>query len=278
MNSKKQDGSKSNADVALDSLPPNLEPIPSTEKSEILRRLTKDRFAIIAPPLSDQEKSELKKLHIAVEGNAGNFLYWGNVNSSSFSDYIVNYFNTLGQNSELVVHTLHRSVCALTKQVTAYFDTEFAWVETKTFLPNETFIIPRWHTDNKFFTPHTAYKLVWSPKGPQTRIGTTTQMNEFGRLTALEIEAGHGTEGNLRARKELDALVAEYAIRGNVAILYQSGGTAPVVHSEPNINESRLFVAIVPGSIEEIRLWHERKAQKDERKGVANRPWSYNLL
>ena len=106
--------------------------------------------------------------------------------------------------------------------------------------------------------------MVWAVKGSQTRFGVTENSTEFSKLTTLEIQAGHGTDENIRVRKELDQIVNEVKIPGKeVAVLYRSAGENPVVHSEPNMSENRLFLGIVPGTKTEINKWHERKRQKD---------------
>jgi len=61
-------------------------------------------------------------------------------------------------------------------------------------------------------------------------------------------------------------------------VLYRSAGENPVVHSEPHMGENRLFLGIVPGTKAEINEWHERKKQKDVKKGVESRKWYYNTL
>lgn len=257
-----------------------IDTVPLTDKNVVLQNLKSRRLVGVHIPLSAQDKKDLQDLKINVEGVQGNFLFWGNINKEAFSnDALLPYLNSLGDNATSTLETLAATYTTLAKQVTALFDTEHAWVEIKTFFPNDTFLIPRWHTDNKFFVPHTAYKLVWAAKGAQTLFGYTNNADEFSRLTALEIAAGHGTRGNIEARKELNSIVTELLTREEgQAVLYQSGGPTPVVHSEPPINESRIFIAIVPGTEDEIRLWHDRKMQKDQRKGVLSRKWSFNTL
>ena len=121
--------------------------------------------------------------------------------------------------------------------------------------------------------------MVWAVKGSQTRFGVTENLTEFSRFTALEIQAGHGTDENIRIRKELDQIVNEIKIpEKEAAMLYRSAGENPVVHSEPHMGENRLFLGIVPGTKAEINEWHERKKQKDVKKGVESRKWYYNTL
>lgn len=241
--------------------------------------LEERRILAIDLQLTTEEKTLLEGLDINVEGSDGNFLYWGSVNNKDFSSNLKSYLATLGENDEKTVDTLFNLIVCIAKNITRYFDTEFAWIETKTFFANDTFITPRWHVDNKFFKPHTAHKFVWAAKGAQTRFGITTNTEEFNRLTTLEIEAGHGTEKNIWARKEINNIVQEVSmpLEGNAA-LYQSGGKDPFVHSEPHMSDNRLFIAIIPGSKEEILEWYERKRQKDTRKGVKERKWYYPAL
>ena len=209
----------------------------------------------------------------------GNFLYWGSVDNEALPINLKSYVNTTGENNDLAADTVSGIIVRIAKHVTKYFDTKFAWIETKTFLANDIFVIPRWHIDDKFFKPHTTHKLVWSIKGSQTRFGVTEDPTEFSKLTALEIQVGHGTDENIRVRKELDQIVNEVKTRGNEsAVLYRSAGENPVVHSEPHMDENRLFLGIVPGTRTEINEWYKRKRQKDTKKGVGGRKWYYNTL
>lgn len=249
-------------------------------KKEVVTCLQEKNIVSIEIHLSPSMVEQLMALDIKVDESAGNFLYWGNVHAdASFLPHMLEYMQSIGKNTPETAHAVSSLIGKLAEVVTDYFDTQFAWIETKTFLANDTFSVPRWHVDNKFFKPHTAYKFVWALKGAQTRFGSTGDAEEFDRLTVLEIAAGRGNEENIRIRRELDGIVDELQMPGERnATLYLSGGSDPVVHSEPLMTENRLFLAIVPGTEEEIREWHERKAQKDYRKGVKNRRWYFITL
>lgn len=248
-------------------------------KNIVITSLNEQRMISIDLRLSTKEKKVLQDLKIGIQGVMGNFLYWGSVDNEVLPLNLKSYVGTIGENNNITADVISKLIVRIVNQVTKYFDTKFVWIETKTFLANNTFVIPRWHIDDKFFKPHTAYKLVWAIKGSQTRFGVTEDPTEFSKLTALEIQAGHGTDENIRARKELDQIVNEVKTQRNeAAVLYRSAGENPVVHSEPHINENRLFLGIVPGTKAEINEWYERKKQKDIKKGVESRKWYYNTL
>lgn len=248
---------------------------PNESSKNLATLLQSERIVAIDLQLTPREASALKQLKIDAEGIEGNFLYWGNINDSEFLSNLELYIRNLGDNSNDVVDIVFNLIVRAGNVVTNYFDTEFAWIETKTFKPNTTFSVPRWHTDNKFFTPHTTYKLVWALTGPQTRFGEVHDLKRFQELTTLEIQAGHGTKANIETRKELDSIVEEFEIeqKPGRAMLYRSGGPNPVVHSEPYMDKERLFLAVVPGSKKEISEWFERKRQKDLKKNVQGRKW-----
>jgi hypothetical protein len=246
---------------------------------QIKEYLIRDGMVSIDLQLTPGERQILQDFRIETDSISGNFLYWGSVNNPKLLSNFELYLSKLGKNKPEDVSTVNNLIMRIAKSVTRYLDTEFAWIETKTFLANETFVVPRWHTDNKFFVPHTAYKLVWAAMGPQTRFGIAKNPESFKELTKQEINAGHGTEDNIRVRKEIDQIVEEINLPEEVnAVLYRSGGENPMVHSEPYMSEDRLFIAIVPGSKEEIIEWHERKKQKDIRKNVQERKWYYYIL
>lgn len=249
------------------------------DKNFVITSLNNQRMVSVDLQLSPEEKKVLQDLKVGVEGVIGNFLYWGSVNNETLPLNLRSYIGTIGENDDITADVISKLIIRIAKHVTQYFNTEFAWIEIKTFLENDTFIIPRWHIDDKFFKPHTAHKLVWAIKGSQTRFGITENPMEFSRLTALEIQAGHGTDENIRIRKELGQIVNEVKIsEKEAAVLYRSAGENPVVHSEPHMSENRLFLGVVPGTREEISEWYERKKQKDIKKGVDDRKWYYNTL
>lgn len=210
--------------------------------------------------LSPEEKKVLQDLKIGAEGVIGNFLCWGSIDNEALPSNLKSYIGTIGKNNDITASVISQLIVRITKNVTQYFNTEFAWVETKTFLANDTFVIPRWHIDDKFFKPHTVYKLAWTVKGSQTRFSVTENSMEFSRLTTLEIQAGHGTDENIRIRKELDQIANEIKmLEKENAVLYLSAGENPVVPSEPYMSENRLFLGVVPGTREEINEWYEIK-------------------
>lgn len=258
----------------------NIKTVPlDAGKNIIITSLNDQRMISIDLQLSPEEKKVLQDLKIGIEGVMGNFLYWGSVDNEALPLNLKSYVGTIGENNDITADVISKLIVRIAKHVTKYFDTKFAWIETKTFLANDTFVIPRWHIDDKFFKPHTAHKLVWAVKGSQTRFGVTENLTEFSRFTALEIQAGHGTDENIRIRKELDQIVNEIKIpEKEAAMLYRSAGENPVVHSEPHMSENRLFLGIVPGTKGEINEWYERKRQKDIKKGVDGRKWYYNIL
>lgn len=249
------------------------------DKNFVITSLNNQRMVSVDLQLSPEEKKVLQDLKIGAEGVIGNFLYWGSVDNETLPLNLKSYIGTIGENNDINADVISKLIIRIAKHVTQYFNTEFAWIETKTFLANDTFIVPRWHIDNKFFKPHTVHKLVWAVKGSQTRFGITENPMEFSGLTALEIQARHGTDENIRIRKELDQIVNEVKIsEKEAAVLYRSAGENPVIHSEPHMSENRLFLGIVPGTREEISEWYERKRQKDIKKGVDDRKWYYNTL
>ena len=258
---------------------PTINTISLSTENDVVNILKHDRIVSIDLQLTPEEEIARKQLNINVESVLGNFLFWGKVNDKDLLKNLELYINTIGKNDAKVSKVISQLLVRIAGHITGYFGTEYAWIETKTFISNKTFVVPRWHVDDKFFKPHTAYKLVWAVKGAQTRFGTTKNLDEFNALTVQEIQAGHGTDENIRVRKSIDSLVDEiHAPRKDTAVLYRSGGKDPFIHSEPHMDENRLFIAVVPGTKEEIGEWFERKRQKDIKKKVENRRWYFNTL
>jgi hypothetical protein len=266
--------------VIMTQISTNIKTFSINAKNDIIKKyLIQHGVASINLELIPEEKQRLRDFQIQIDGSDGNFLYWGSVNNANLLTNFESYLSRLGKNKKVDITSISNLTIRIAKDVAKHFNTEFAWIETKTFLANDTFIVPRWHTDNKFFIPYTVYKFVWAAKGPQTRFGMNKDQEKFKELTVQEVNAGHGTGNNIRVRKEIDQIVDEIEISGKEkAALYRSGGENPVVHSEPHMDEDRLFIAIVPGTKKEINEWYERKKQKDVLKKIQNRKWHYYAL
>lgn len=238
---------------------------------DILRILEKDRIVSVDLSLTPEEKESIQKFK--VEKNIADFNYWGSVSDENLPQVLKHYLNEIGENSEATVEIITRLMARIAEGVARHFNTKFVWIESRSFLPNNTFETSRWHSDGKYFAPYTTYKLVAAIKGPQTRFGDTSEPEKFVELSIAENKEKHGSAEDIRIRKEIDAIVSEVHLPAKEnATVYLASGDDAFIHSEPLINEERLFISVIPGSEEEINEWRIRMEKKRQRKSQDNKP------
>ncbi len=236
-----------------------------TPGEEVLRILKEERIVSLDLNLTAEERESIRNFKI--ENGTSHLNYFGNVDSSDLASSLNLYLKSIGENSDETIEKISRLVKRMAEGLAQHFDTKFVWIDSKSMLPNDYFITPRWHTDAKFYNPLTAYKLVMAIKGPQTRFGSTAEFEKFVQLSIDENKEKHGSEEDIRIRKELDLIVNEVQMPSKEnPTLYLVSSDDAYIHSEPHIDEERIFIAIVAGTEDEINEWSNRTEQKKLRK------------
>ena len=156
-----------------------------------------------------------------------------------------------------MVHTISELVAKVAKGIQEDFNQESCWVMIRTTLPNHEYDIPRWHVDGGYGGPNyegKTYKLVFTVKGAPTRFAETIDKQKFNQLITQDPNGE-----NMQTRKELETIVEENKpISQDQATIYLVDDKNAKVHSEPPINESRIFMSVVPGSVEQIEKFKKR--------------------
>lgn len=212
--------------------------------------LEKDNFISVDLNLSDVEKETLS--NIKVEKELDQFNYYGQLEVDLETD-LEQYFKGMGNNSEHDISIISKKVTELAREIKKGFEKETCWVMVRVSLPNDEFQTPRWHPDGAYYHDSEgrwapAYKLVATLKGPQTLFSEKIDTEKFEKtLTG---------EDTIETRKELTKLVKPIDIvKDGQGVVYLVGHKNAVIHSEPNITESRIFIAVLPGSEEQIKEW-----------------------
>lgn len=236
-----------------------------TPYEDVFKILEEERIVSLDLNLTAEERESIRNLKI--ESDTSHLNYFGNVDSNDLSSNLDLYLKSIGENSEETIERVSRLIKRIAEGLARHFNTKFVWIDSKSMLPNDYFITPRWHTDAKFYNPLTAYKLVMAIKGPQTRFGSTAESEKFVQLSIEENKEKHGSEEDMRIRKELDLIVNEVQMPSKEnPTLYLVSSDDAYIHSEPHIDEERIFIAIVAGTEEEINEWSNRTEQKKLRK------------
>jgi hypothetical protein len=152
---------------------------------------------------------------------------------------------------------------------------EAAWVTLRASVPNKEFDSPRWHTDGYFYAPYKGqqYKIAMVLKGPQTLFYSLPNkdrkwFNEVQRSHQLiyHKDGSIDQEGTFKATFKTRKLLADSLDKKNIVsgafgqgVIFAVGGDdVAAVHSEPPIQEERLFLSIVPGSPLQIQELQQR--------------------
>lgn len=152
---------------------------------------------------------------------------------------------------------------------------EAAWVTLRASVPNKEFDSPRWHTDGYFYAPYQGqqYKIAMVLKGPQTLFYPLADKDrkwfDAVQRSTQPIYHKDGSidkEATFQAMVKPRQLLADSLDKKNIVsgafgqgVIFAVGSDDVVaVHSEPPIQEERLFLSIVPGSPLQIQELQQR--------------------
>lgn len=239
---------------------PNLvAPLESIKFPEHLRDLEKLPYATVT------EKDDFNPDAISLRREADVNLFGSNM--TEMAKQIDAFLAANCVSDEVNLAALRASMIAAVKGMLADFKAEAAMVMIRLHEPTKDFEVPRWHRDNSFRSEAREgkkYKKVYTLKGAPTRFATVTNKEEFRRLDKDdrdnntkhhngEISPAEYDEISMRIRKELVKFSEELPeLAPNESRIYEIGGDEMILHSEPDIKESRIFMAVMVGSKEEI--------------------------
>lgn len=257
---------KERIEINGENLALQIEPVSfDTPREYVQGLLSKNRLVSVDLQLTPSERENAQRL--AITKNVGKFEYRGSIDDDNLLPTLNHYLNTVGENPEDVIESMAHLIDRFARGSVGFFDSRLIWIESRSFTPNDYFDIPRWHTDAKFFNPYRPYKSVVAIKGPQTRFGVTSDPERFVQLSILENNEQHGSEEDLRIRRQLDEIVEETENPGEEnATIFLVGGNDAVIHSEPKTDGQRLFVSVITGPEEEMNEWYNRMDKKKQRK------------
>jgi len=182
---------------------------------------------------------------------------------------IKSYLSELDANSEEDTAQIAWTITRLTTAMKHGFGAEAAWTMIRVSQKSASWDMPRWHQDGSYIVSDGAkqYKLVASLRGPQTLFGEAVDTEQF---KTLEYEAAANYDRNkfdddafhledMRIRQEMQKIVQpKTVLSAGEATLYLVGDPDAAIHSEPPLTQSRIFIAILAGSSEQIDAFAKR--------------------
>ncbi len=204
---------------------------------------------------------------IIIQKELPQFNHYGPIDHELLENLIAHLSQLEGNRKESII-TLSRFIARIAEDVRKKLHQEAAWVMVRVTLPDDTFDLPRWHVDGKYFSSEEkTYKLVFAVKGPPSRFAEIKDKEKFQQLSR-EIAENYAREDadpeeiekeDTRLRRELDAIVHETErVKEHHATIYLVGDENAKVHSEPPLHEARIFLSVVCGSNEQIEALKRR--------------------
>lgn len=190
--------------------------------------------------LTDDEKNCLEALEIDSTGHYENY---GDL--ELLLEEVTNYIISLGKENEAVAISIANIVIKVINKILTYTRQETAWITLRAFTPVAAFKEPRWHAD-RFDYPPTGeqYKGAVTFKGAGT-LFYNASLEERARLEPMKQD-----------KKLLDnAMDKSLVVSADVGqgTMFIVGASYAPFHSEPDIKSPRLFLAVMPGSREQIK-------------------------
>lgn len=206
-------------------------------------------FVFVDLALSSQEKHILQTLDI---GQQQTFNFYGS--PAHMQEALKAFVATIGANSDEAISTVTCVIARISFAIVQALDTQAAWVTVRATLANNAFNTPRWHQDGYYFAPFTGgpCKFAAVLKGPSTL---------FYRLPEeLHLEFQDHFQDREYLSRMLDPAFVETVPEGMGALFIVGDAARAAVHSEPPMQQSRLFFSILPGSPEQIEALRRSRA------------------
>lgn len=230
-----------------------------------IKENTGKQIALIDIDISPHEIKIFNNFNITVNKTYKNF---GNLNN--LEENITKFLTEIGTNSLNDIGVLKDFIIRLLYSVLEGFEKNSFWLDIRVTLPNDQWIVPRWHNDGKFYTTQTVdqpnYKFIMTIKGPGTLFATCDEPTKK-EFRELAFSLREHDPFNIEYREKMDKIIKKcmlFQAKQNQGAIFATGNPSiAAIHSEPNMNESRIFISILPGTIEEINELKLRWRVKD---------------
>lgn len=235
-----------------------------------LKKLNEDNsYVLIDMNLTPEEQEILKKFDIKTTKEKNYHTV-----DTNYKEKIMNQLELIGNNNQEQIEILYNLINRIINDVINGYKAEDAIIDIRFALPNNDYIIPRWHYDGAFF----GHRGILESKFVMTLIGDGTLIckcsqdvrQEFIKLFEAQTP---DNRDNIDNRKILNDFLLSASEDGTADIkqIKENCGCGCVfilenknieaLHSEPNITKPRLYISIVADSNENIK---KRKNVQDE--------------
>lgn len=235
-------------------------------------------YVIIDLHFTNEEKKILEKFSIS---NTKTYNRYGEINL--VKSELPKYLRSIGTNDSESIKIISKLIIRIIHRFLDSVDKPSAWITIRTSKPHHGYDIPRWHMDGMYFGKHDTpgLKLVTTLKGPSTLLSNSKQKNIRQKIRNLNLDksiqklyqqlenASQKNDKNkiyeiqekitdlrIISRKKIVKILDKKTItqmdNGQAAIYTVNNSNYGCIHSEPPINQNRIFMSILPGTVEEI--------------------------
>lgn len=220
-----------------------------------------------------KEKDVIQKF--LIENHCG-FNFKGNLNELKEENKLQTFLENIGSNSEENIRIIYKIINKLIKKVLLSYSLDYFWISIRISLPHNDFKIPRWHCDGYYFKDHDALqaKFLTVLKGPGTLFieDQNKALKIFNKIQKKELLERrkynyNKSSNNFKKLEEIERdfktiyveelkMFEKSQLNNNQGLVFKRNKNKCLIHSEPNINEPRFFISILPGTnknIEELK-------------------------
>lgn len=258
--------------------------------SSIKKYIESDKkdFKIFPIKFTQTETEAISKLSITKKDY---FDYYGDLNSLDFK----NFFSKVGENDLKNIKVIEKIIKKVTRKVLsgASLEPKFGsgmdhfWMSVRVTMPNNLFDIPRWHYDGTYFSNiDEQAKFAMVLKGPGTLFIKKSKkvMESFDKIQdklrkdLLELNKNLIGSSDFKTQFENQVKTDEkyrpiYAkelskykikqLKNNQGVVFWGGknNNTRALHSEPKMDQPRIFISILPGTKAMVKEREEKQKQ-----------------
>jgi len=221
----------------------------------------------------DYTINELETINDFDIKNPNNYEHFGSLDN--IKD-LKKYLTDIGSNNKTCVNNMEKLIIRLIQKVLLGYKMKYFWLAIRISPPNKQFDIPRWHKDGTFFTgdknEQSSVKFITTLKGPGTLLIKSTKKinkiyNEILEEQFTEMRKYKTIQEKIKISDNFRPILAKkfskekyIQAKNNDGILFYTGipHDNAALHSEPKMDTSRIFISILPNSLENIKDLQKR--------------------
>ena len=230
-------------------------------------------FKLFSMNYTDSEKDVINNFILQASDN---FRYYGSIERINGS--LEKFLSSIGTNTSHNIKKMAKLIVNLIKKVLKGYNMSHFWLAIRVTEPNNEFIIPRWHKDGKYFASNSiTAKFITVLRGPGTLLIPLNKKvndiyNKISEKERNEISLTSTFEEEKKIERKYRLIFSKkfehekiIQVKNSQGLVFLAGSPMDnaALHSEPNMDQYRMFISIVPGSkknIEELKKrWTTKK-------------------